>query len=284
MQLKTHELDINPKFHKGIVVDTIAHKNPYDAQQVHRHNYYEILIFKKANGGTQIIDFNSFEIKESAYYMVHPGQIHLIKNLLVKEGISIQFTKEFITLNFTAQEQDWIQGLQGYSEVLCSKNRFHTIAQLSETLHAVFEEKSQYGFDKVLSYFRLLLIEFLESSTDSRKEMKGNSNSIGSHFVAMVQEHFREIRNVQDYAKRMHMSPQKLNASLKKGLGKSAKDIIQAQLLLEIKRLLLVGELTHKEIFIHLNFDSQNSYNRFIDKQTGLTPTKLKDQLIQNHK
>ena len=54
----------------------------YDSRQgatdePHRHDYYTVLIVKKANG-IHKIDFESYELMDSQVYFVSPGQVHQV--------------------------------------------------------------------------------------------------------------------------------------------------------------------------------------------------------------
>ena len=71
----------------------------------------------------------------------------------------------------------------------------------------------------------------------------------------------------------------KLTTEVRKRYGKSPLQIIHELLFVEIKRMLRVDGLTHKEISYRLNFDDQSSYTRFVRKMGDMTPTQLKQAL-----
>ena len=282
MDFKTHRLDINSKNFNGIIVDRIPHVNPYDFTKIHRHDYYEILLFTEGTGGEQIIDFVKYKIRERAIYIISPGQVHLLKRSPGENGFSIQFTKEFLQLNLPAAHHEWISALQSHAEIATSTEKYDALHALVKKLLSVFEERTEVGFHKVLNYFSLVLIEIYEL-VNEQSGFRGDGH-LAQQFVTLVQKHFKTDRTVQQYADMMGISANKLNAEISHSLGKSPKQIIQEHLLIEIKRLLIVNELSHKEISFELNFDSQNSYNRFIKVNTGKTPSGLKQELIEIHK
>ena len=49
------------------------------------------------------------------------------------------------------------------------------------------------------------------------------------------------------------------------------------------KRLLLFGDLTHKNIAYDLGFDSPSSFSAFIKKKTGFTPSEIQAQVNKSH-
>ncbi|GAA0891647.1 helix-turn-helix transcriptional regulator [Fulvivirga kasyanovii] len=282
MDFQTHRLDINAKNFNGIIVDTIPHENPYDFTKIHRHDYYELLFFTEGAGGEQIIDFVKHKTLQKAVYIVSPGQVHLLKRKPGENGFSIQFTKEFLQLNLPSAHQEWISALQGQTEITISAEKYDRLYDLVQRLLIVFEERTEMSFHKVVSYFSLVLIEVYEIANEKPDFRK--DTPLAMQFADLVQKHYRTHRTVQHYADMMGISASKLNAEIGNSLGKSPKQIIQEHLLIEIKRLLTVNELSHKEVSFELNFDSQNSYNRFIRVSTGKTPSALKQELIEIHK
>ena len=52
----------------------ITQGKPDDA---HRHDYYIILLVKKASG-KHIIDFNEFDLADNQMFFISPGQVHQI--------------------------------------------------------------------------------------------------------------------------------------------------------------------------------------------------------------
>lgn len=74
-----HPFSGTEKSSNKFLVKNIAHKNKYDFTVTHRHDYFEILLFKNGSGGTQIIDFSEYKINARDLFLVGPGQVHLLK-------------------------------------------------------------------------------------------------------------------------------------------------------------------------------------------------------------
>ena len=58
-------------------MENIYTKRNGEIDEPHRHNYYTVLIIKKAKGFHKI-DFNSFNLDERQIYFVAPGQVHQV--------------------------------------------------------------------------------------------------------------------------------------------------------------------------------------------------------------
>ncbi len=97
-------------------------------------------------------------------------------------------------------------------------------------------------------------------------------------FNVLVEEHFKELKQVVDYADLMHRSPKTIANIFSQQGEKSPLEIIHDRLALEAKRLLLYTDKSSKEIGWELGFEEPSQFNRFFKKQTGLPPKEFRDQ------
>ena len=77
----------------------------------------------------------------------------------------------------------------------------------------------------------------------------------------------------------LRVNPDKLTAICKSEFGKTPLKIIHEELLLEVKRLMILNEKSLKEIAFDLNFESQANFSSFVKTATGFTPSELQDEL-----
>lgn len=264
-----------------IVVRDIKHKNSYNSNTIHRHNYYEVFMFNRADGDSmQIIDFCKYQIESDSIYIVAPGQVHLMKRLSDDNGILIQFTKEFLSESILPMHIDWYSRFMTNPVINIpteiSEQLFSYISKLKE----IYNTESAYKKQKLQKMFGLIFFTILEFT----KDQKYNSNNLAYLFITEVEKRFREIRIVKQYANNLNVTVSKLEGEVKKHFGKTPLQIINEILLTEIKRILITENISQKEITHRLNFDSQASYTRFIKRNTDLTPTELKNAMLEIHK
>lgn len=255
----------------NINIEEISYDNPYDFTELHRHQYFELMFFE-TGGGTQVIDFNEYEIREKGIYLICPGQIHLMKRKRNANGIILQFTNEF----------------------LMNKNLPWNILSQGHYI------QNDQLFDDCFSLVQLLKNEYLHNETQFKKEIisdflkiilmklfAGNSSEIIAHddfvsFVTLLESKFKDWNTVQLYLKELNITSKKLNALTKKHLGKTALQVIHDRILLEAKRMMITSEnASLKEISYLLNFDSQASFSNFIKKRTGYNPTELQKRFLE---
>ena len=261
----------------SIAVKNINYKSSHDFTVLHRHDYFEILLFKKVDVCYQIIDFKEYKITNHSAFIIMPGQVHLIKNKPQKNGILIQFTKEFLELSIVPSVLNWFIKFQTNQELDLTESEFGKLYAYFEKLKEIYESSSHFKFQKLQKFFGLIFFELLEHVPDKSESYK--KQDLSYKFMWLANENFREMRLVKKYAKLLDCNINKLEKQVKIHFGKSPLNIINELLLVEIKRLFLLSKLTHKEIAYKLNFDSQSSYSRFIKTHTQMTPTALKKSL-----
>jgi AraC-like DNA-binding protein len=272
-KLPLHNLNVgdSPPF-----IRDISHNNEYDFTQKHRHNYFEILFFE-TGGGEQLIDFQEYEVKDFTCYIVHPNQVHLLNRAPGSRGKLIQFRSESIMsakLLSKLRERIW----NGVGGIVFEQNqkRFDPIFSVLDH----FEEHA--GAERNIHLLQVLLFDLL---SDLENRMSGSpKDSDLNRFLHLVDVHFKEHHSVQFYLQELNISDKKLVALTKKYLGMSPLQAIHRRLVLEIKRMLLFGEESHKEIAYSLGFDSPASFSAFVKKRTKKTPSELQMAMEEIHK
>ena len=122
---------------------------------------------------------------------------------------------------------------------------------------------------------RLLLKRFIILCTRlARKQLSGfpvneKGFDIIQRYYVLVDNHFKEKKQVQAYAALLHRSPKTLsNLFAAYGMPSPLK-IIQERVVTEAKRLLLHTSHSIKEISVILGFESVGTFSRFFKNMTG---------------
>jgi AraC-like DNA-binding protein len=91
-------------------------------------------------------------------------------------------------------------------------------------------------------------------------------------FLNLVQENFREQRDINFYADRMCLTPRYLSRLIKKNSGYFAGEWINNHVILEAKALLKSTNMTIQQISDELNFPSQSFFGKYFKRITGMSP------------
>ncbi|MDR2810199.1 MAG: AraC family transcriptional regulator [Tannerellaceae bacterium] len=97
-------------------------------------------------------------------------------------------------------------------------------------------------------------------------------------FHALVDEHFREKKQVQDYADMLYKSPKTLANILSYYHQPSAIKVIHNRIVAEAERLLYYTSKTSKEIGYMLGFEDHAMFSRFFKTMTDMSPTEYRQQ------
>lgn len=131
----------------------------------------------------------------------------------------------------------------------------------------------------------LLLKRFVILCTRlARKQLSGfPANEKGldiiQRYYMLVDNHFKEKKQVQDYAAMLHRSPKTLSNLFASYDMPSPLKIIQERVLTEAKRLLLHSSHSIKEISAILGYDSVGTFSRFFKNMTGESTSAYRKRL-----
>jgi len=279
--LPIHSLQKNEPL---ISVKEIQHKNPYDFTREHRHTYFEVFFFK-SGGGNQLIDFIKYPIKKESCYIVFPGQIHLMNREAKALGHLIQFNAETIHYNqLNLLLQKLLFRNNGAILFENQSKKFNHFMQLVLIIEKSLAVKNNYSLETTSHLLHALLFELLNENTTNEIIEQGTDKKLLYQFQLMLEENFSSIHSVSKYASLLNSTEKKLSLLTKKYMGASPLQLIHARLILEIKRILLFEDASHKETAFNLGFDSAATFSQFIKNKTGYTPSELHSQLVEIHK
>lgn len=95
-------------------------------------------------------------------------------------------------------------------------------------------------------------------------------------FIRLVHKHGSREREVTFYAKELCITPRYLSTIIREVSDKTAKELIDEQVILEIKTLLQSTPLTLKEIAQQLKFPNESFFGRFFKRNVGMSPSEFR--------
>lgn len=264
-----------PHPNQFLIVESLDYPNPYDYKTPHRHDYFEIILVEKG-GGEQLIDFFKTQLAAHTIYVIYPKQIHLLKRETA-QGLILQFKKEIFDFIFPLKHHYFYFN---QPEITLDKEQFEHLFQITQNILVLNNSThlSSLSIYKSYSYLQIFLISLIELH---QKKSIQNTNNFAGMFLQLISHNIKEKRKVADYAKMMNITTDKLTLLCKETLATTPLKIIHEELLLEIKRLMILGRLSLKEIAYELNFDNAANFSSFIKNSTNLTPSELQAQLKQ---
>lgn len=242
-------------------------------QDLHRHNFFFVLVVEKGKGKHEI-DFISHTVSDNNIFILRPGQVHQLQLSVGSSGYIMAFDTSFY------QSKDHVANhrlKKAVSKNFCNLElaRFNKLIDL---MHTVFREhtlKEDGYLDAIAAHLDLFFIEYTRQSRNPAQVPQPGGDYAQERYEQLMQlleEKFTELKSVSDYAQLLNLSSYQLNAITKSAVGKTVSELINAQIVLESKRLLLATSNQVKDIAYELGYEDVSYFIRFFRKQTGHAP------------
>jgi len=226
-------------------------------------------------------------LKPNDLVIVPENTVYASTNVQNCIGYCIHFKTEYIRpfLNGPITSVFPYFNLDAEHIINISDNDSEMIQQAFRDIIKEYERTSPEKDYLLRNYIYILLLRIREIYRPYAREIKANltrSEELANRFKHLVEKNIISMRRVQDYAEKLHISPNYLSNVVLETFGKSAKEIINDMLLLEIKVQLGATDKTVSEIAYSLNFTDQSHLNHFMKGHTGLTPLKYRELFDSN--
>jgi AraC family transcriptional activator of pobA len=247
----------------------------------HRKNHYLIVLMRK--GGTrQWIDMIPLTLKTNTVYFYVPNRI------IVKEGTEeiwatgIAFTKEFLSIqeNASLTKLPIIETPQGGHELLLTDEDLVFVEDLLTKINTEYKNPNDWQQRMLAACLTLLLTYLSRLYVEQYKAQPSSPDrNLLKSYQGKINESFRELKEVGDYASKLNISPGHLSEIIKTQSGKPAIKHIHERLVLEARRLLFHTNNSLKEIAFDLGFSDASYFNRFFKRETGSTPAEYRTKI-----
>ncbi|MBL1221678.1 helix-turn-helix domain-containing protein [Chryseobacterium sp. L7] len=247
---------------------TLDSGHPENFNDVHRHNFFEIIWFNKVPENSSLeLDFEHHSLKNNQICIIAPGQVFNMK-LNGEKGyvlaISREIFKEVCDIETILTGGTCPFSLDPQSAETCS-----TLISLMEQ-----EYKGILRIDLLKTYLRAFCIIITEQINPQDSSI--NDRQRIQKLVSLIEEYYTVEKDTGFYADQIKISTHHLNDIVRLSRGTTVKKMIAQRLVLEAKRELSFGALTVKEIAFKLGFSDASYFSRFFKKHTGQNPDGFK--------
>jgi AraC-like DNA-binding protein len=158
----------------------------------------------------------------------------------------------------------------------------HRIEMLLEVFQDEFDASDDIQGEMLQVLLKRLIIivtRLAREQYTTDKGLTGDKLDLVRKYNMLVENHFREEKQVRFYAEKLFKSPKTLSNVFALYNNKSPVQIIQERILMEAKRLLFYTEKTSKEIAYELGFEDANHFGKFFKKHAGHAPKDFKKMI-----
>lgn len=255
----------------------------------HAHDYYSIVFITKGEA-THSTNWVDYTFGDNTLLFVTTDLIHRFSIHNGTEGYMLYFNREFFNAS----------GL-GSQEILHSKlfinpenrtmvnfndeDRDRFIAMVKQ-IQDEFTHDDPYKNEIIYHLLMQLMLTAKRIMDESDEEPAQESQKDAvtlMMFKQLIEDNYRNSKDVSFYADMLNMQPSCLNATSKKLTGITAGEFIRNRIIEEAKRYLHHSNLSKKEIGWKLGFEDPAYFSRFFKKYTGQTLSQYR-KLISNKK
>lgn len=240
----------------------------------HRKDHY-LLVFTRQAGTRLWIDMTPYVLKDNTIYFTGPNQVIVKEEFKELWSTGIAFTDEFLSVdeNASLSKLPLIQNPRNGHELLLKEADVIFVEDMLARINAEYKYPGEWQ-QRMLNAYLTVLITYLSRLYTAQFENNDTSADklLLKVFQAKINEHFRQLHEVGDYASMLHLSAGHLSEVVKSQSGKPAIKHIHDRLVLEARRLLFHTNSSLKEIAYDLGFSEASYFNRFFKRESGVTP------------
>lgn len=243
--------------------------------EIHRDDHYMFILQKKGDFVLEV-DFKTISLQGPSVCFVAPGQIHQYIDqkdndgwfLFVEAAAVSESHREFMDMH------QWL-----HQSVSIDEN------DLVFDFPVLFEKIEKDTATKASSIERSLseaaigiIISRISETSLSVFQHNGQKHLITRQFKKLIADHFRNTKQVQQYAKLLNITPLYLNEAVKDVTGYPASAWIQQKIVWEARRLLVYTSMDVKQIAFELGYNDPVYFSRFFKKETGTTALQFRSE------
>ena len=188
-----------------------------------RHSFY-IIFWITSGEGIHSIDFEPWEVIPNTLYFVTPGQVNFWKIQQQMAGYAILFTPDFVATHIleqiTIQSFDFYHYTAKQPLVHINEENKNIFTKLCEKMLSEYTNTNYGRFTVLQSLLAIFLIQAQRYYTESTQPIAASAGKqLITQYLQLIDEHFRDIQNIQDYAKILSISPGHLSDIAREQLG-----------------------------------------------------------------
>ena len=249
----------------------------------HRHYHYTVIWAMQAEG-IHYIDFQAFPLQPNTIYFIAPEQMHRLALVKPPTGEVIIFTADFLFAHVMSvdlfNQIDLFFNCSQTVPVVLTSAQAETIHPLIDAMHRESEIERFHHQAALGALLRLFLLYC------GRARLTGQVGSPPTKIIPLVKDfkkgveaHFQQLHKVSHYADLLNVTAHHLNETFKAATGSSAKEHIQARIILEAKRLAHSTHQSVKEVAFELGFADPAHFSKFFKNCVGSSYSDFRDRL-----
>jgi AraC family transcriptional activator of pobA len=252
-------------------IGSLEHKNKAYLKSQGRGDFFEI-IWNKDEQPKLADAGNAYALQSDWMYLLPPNRKQPLKTI-GKKGLLIAFDKSVLSYEvkeFTLDILKLFTKQGNFSTLLIDKTLGDTLARIAALIEEEYRSPDR-SFLLLRTYLKAFLLKLISQKNQEFTVPDLNEKRIYQFFL-LLENHFKEEKQVSFYAEKLNITSKRLNQILKEKTGKSISALLHERIIMEAKHELFISEGNIKEVALGLGFEDQSYFSRFFKRMTGQTP------------
>ena len=264
------------KFHINRIEDYIEHL--HFPLPPHRKTVLDF-IFLTEGSTTRSKGLNTYTFFKNSFFFLPPYQITTHESMTADaKGFYCHFDPEILTTRFGEKILNEFSFLQFISNpiVKIDDELSKWVSSILERLWSEYEKHRSIKLEVAGAYLFALFLELKPFAENTEKIIENSAFRITQQYKNALTQFIYQKQKVADYASLLAVSPNHLNKCIKSTTGKSAQDLLNEMILLEVKTLLKQTSLSISEIAFKIGKEDPSDFSKFFRAKTGCTPSEYR--------
>lgn len=245
-------------------------------EEPHRLQFF-ILIYIEQGEGSHMVDFEEYKYTAGSILFVQRDQVHAFKFSPDCKGYLLLFTQPFldqvhINMRLPNYTPTHLQSAHSPYLLLDADNN----SRCKTLINEIISEKNHTDTTPLIVMYLFsslsLILHRLRPELHHDKLSLEQSAKF-ARFHELLQSNFKSIRDANWYAQQLHTTYKTLNQLTKLATNLTAKQLIDAYTIVEIKRHLVVNHASTQQMANDFGFEDASNFVKYFKKYTSLTPS-----------
>ncbi|WP_232838267.1 helix-turn-helix transcriptional regulator [Streptomyces geranii] len=242
----------------------------------HRLDFHQIVLVEEGTGAFTI-DSTPYPSRVGSLLWIRPNQVIQFELPSDMEACLVMFTETF-PLRLRAH-MGMLDDVLRPSHWQLTDDELGTFRRVLALLREEFERPDEgLGEDLLKHLLAVALLHIDQMCRSHRADQQHSGSPAGENgelflrFRRELEDSYRKTRLVEDYAAALNCTPRTLSRACRSVAGTTTKDLIDARVALEAKRLLVHTDLPVGSIARQLGFTEVTNFGKFFIRRVNMTP------------
>ena len=251
----------------------------------HSHPDHVQILLVERGGGTFLVEGETLAVPTNSLTIVPAGMVHGFDFAADTDGYVINAATSFVRA-VAGQDSRLVEPLSRPAVYPLDADSMRS-AGMAAAFRGCYREYVWSAPGRraaIQGQFLQILVSVMRSALEAGQPefAAGDKDyALVCRFREMLEERFRTLRTIADYASGLGVTTHRLNQACRARAGKSPSELLHDRTIVEAKRFLIYMERSVAEIGYELGFEDPAYFSRYFTKRVGKTPGAYRKEMLE---